>query len=144
MVRCEVFLVQTVFTDVTPQMAVWREEIFGPVLAVMTFRTEAEALSRPASLKVASRPFPAPYPARVAADNDEVEETGKTWEVVFGKVALREQPDVTSQRLGVKLKCAPSHHSRLPPPRSQPDCHWLPPNHPSVRPAAVVHLPGVT
>jgi len=45
MVRCEVFLVQTVFTDVTPQMAVWREEIFGPVLAVMTFRTEAEALS---------------------------------------------------------------------------------------------------
>ena len=39
------FLEPTVFVDVRPDMRVWREEIFGPVLAVMTFRTEAEAVA---------------------------------------------------------------------------------------------------
>lgn len=34
----------TVFTGVTPQMSLWREEVFGPVLAVTRFDTEAEAL----------------------------------------------------------------------------------------------------
>jgi acyl-CoA reductase-like NAD-dependent aldehyde dehydrogenase len=34
----------TVLDDVAPHMKVAREEIFGPVLAVMTFRDEAEAL----------------------------------------------------------------------------------------------------
>jgi len=34
----------TVFTDVTPDMAIWREEIFGPVLSVRTFSTEEQAL----------------------------------------------------------------------------------------------------
>lgn len=38
------FLRPTVFDRCTPQMRVWREEIFGPVLSVMTFRDEAEAL----------------------------------------------------------------------------------------------------
>jgi betaine-aldehyde dehydrogenase len=61
-----VFLVQTVFTDVTPQMAVWREEIFGPVLAVMTFRTEADALllanDSPFGLAAAVRVPPLPLP----------------------------------------------------------------------------------
>jgi acyl-CoA reductase-like NAD-dependent aldehyde dehydrogenase len=33
-----------VFVDVEPHMSVWREEVFGPVLAVKTFRTEEEAL----------------------------------------------------------------------------------------------------
>lgn len=33
-----------VFAGVKPDMKVWREEIFGPVLSVMTFKTEAEAL----------------------------------------------------------------------------------------------------
>ena len=36
------FVAPTVLTGVTPGMRVWREEIFGPVLA--TFRDEAEAL----------------------------------------------------------------------------------------------------
>jgi 4-(gamma-glutamylamino)butanal dehydrogenase len=34
----------TVLDQVTPQMAVAREEIFGPVLSVLTFREESEAL----------------------------------------------------------------------------------------------------
>ena len=39
------FYVQpTVFADVTPDMTIAREEIFGPVLAMMPFATEAEAV----------------------------------------------------------------------------------------------------
>jgi acyl-CoA reductase-like NAD-dependent aldehyde dehydrogenase len=34
----------TIFADVTPDMRIAREEIFGPVLSVLTYRTEAEAL----------------------------------------------------------------------------------------------------
>jgi betaine-aldehyde dehydrogenase len=39
------FLSPTIFTDVTPQMRIVREEIFGPVLVVQTFRDEAEAIA---------------------------------------------------------------------------------------------------
>ncbi|AOV16533.1 aldehyde dehydrogenase [Acidihalobacter aeolianus] len=39
------FLEPTVFVDVRREMRIWREEIFGPVLAVMTFGDEAEALA---------------------------------------------------------------------------------------------------
>ncbi len=38
------FVAPTVFTDVTPQMRIVREEIFGPVLVVQTFEGEAEAI----------------------------------------------------------------------------------------------------
>ncbi|MGE0214333.1 aldehyde dehydrogenase [Mycolicibacterium sp.] len=38
------FVEPTVFTDVTPDMTVVREEVFGPVLAVYRFSTEDEAL----------------------------------------------------------------------------------------------------
>jgi aldehyde dehydrogenase (NAD+) len=38
------FVQPTVFVDVTPAMTIAREEIFGPVLAVMTYASEAEAL----------------------------------------------------------------------------------------------------
>ena len=34
----------TIFSDVTPDMTIAREEIFGPVLSVLTYRTEAEAI----------------------------------------------------------------------------------------------------
>ena len=34
----------TIFTDVRPEMKLFREEVFGPVLAVMRFRDEDEAL----------------------------------------------------------------------------------------------------
>ena len=35
----------TIFTDVTPDMQIWREEVFGPVLAVTSFRSESEAVA---------------------------------------------------------------------------------------------------
>lgn len=35
----------TVFADVTPDMTIYREEIFGPVLAISPFEDEAEAIS---------------------------------------------------------------------------------------------------
>ena len=43
--RSKGFFVQpTVFTHVKPPMQIWREEIFGPVLAAATFSTEEEAI----------------------------------------------------------------------------------------------------
>jgi betaine-aldehyde dehydrogenase len=39
------FVAPTVFTEVTPNMRIWLEEIFGPVLSTMTFATEAEAIA---------------------------------------------------------------------------------------------------
>lgn len=38
------FIKPTVFVDVAPEMTIAREEIFGPVLAVIPYSTEAEAL----------------------------------------------------------------------------------------------------
>lgn len=38
------FLAPTVLTDVTPEMRIAREEVFGPVLVVMPFEDEAEAV----------------------------------------------------------------------------------------------------
>lgn len=39
------FVEPTIFADVAPSARIWREEIFGPVLAVTTFDTEGEALA---------------------------------------------------------------------------------------------------
>lgn len=39
------FVPPTIYTDVPTDNTVWREEIFGPVLAVRTFDTEAEAIA---------------------------------------------------------------------------------------------------
>lgn len=39
------FVPPTVFADVTPEMKIFQQEIFGPVLCVSRFRTEEEALS---------------------------------------------------------------------------------------------------
>ena len=38
------FVPPTVFADVTPEMTIFREEIFGPVVSVTPFDTEEEAL----------------------------------------------------------------------------------------------------
>ncbi|NMC81045.1 MAG: aldehyde dehydrogenase family protein [Chloroflexi bacterium] len=38
------FMWPTIFTDVTPEMRVYREEVFGPVLSVIKFSTEEEAV----------------------------------------------------------------------------------------------------
>ncbi|MGI6211845.1 MAG: aldehyde dehydrogenase [Anaerovoracaceae bacterium] len=38
------FVEPTIFTDVTRDMTIWREEIFGPVLSIMPFETEEEAI----------------------------------------------------------------------------------------------------
>ncbi len=35
----------TVFADVTPDMTIWQEEIFGPVLVITTYESEEEALA---------------------------------------------------------------------------------------------------
>ncbi len=40
------FLEPTVFADVTDEMSIAREEIFGPVMSVLTFDTEEEVLAR--------------------------------------------------------------------------------------------------
>ncbi len=39
------FLEPTVFTKMTPQMRIWREEIFGPVVGVTVFSSEDEAIN---------------------------------------------------------------------------------------------------
>ncbi|HVE71316.1 MAG TPA: aldehyde dehydrogenase family protein [Thermoanaerobaculia bacterium] len=39
------YLEPTVFLDAKPEMSIVREEIFGPVVAVMPFRTEAEGIA---------------------------------------------------------------------------------------------------
>jgi betaine-aldehyde dehydrogenase len=39
------FIEPTIFTDVPTDSALWREEIFGPVLCVRTFATEEEAIA---------------------------------------------------------------------------------------------------
>jgi acyl-CoA reductase-like NAD-dependent aldehyde dehydrogenase len=38
------FVVPTIFASVSPDMAILREKIFGPVLTVMTFNTVAEVV----------------------------------------------------------------------------------------------------
>jgi betaine-aldehyde dehydrogenase len=38
------FVSPTIFTNVTPDMKIFREEIFGPVLAITTFKTEKQAI----------------------------------------------------------------------------------------------------
>lgn len=38
------FIEPTVFVNVTPEMTIWKEEIFGPVLSVRTFSTEEQAI----------------------------------------------------------------------------------------------------
>ena len=40
------FMAPTVFADVTDDMSLAREEVFGPVMAVLDFETEAEVLAR--------------------------------------------------------------------------------------------------
>jgi betaine-aldehyde dehydrogenase len=39
------YVAPTVFTDVTPDMRIANEEIFGPVISIMTWRDEAEAIA---------------------------------------------------------------------------------------------------
>jgi len=39
------YIEPTVFTDVPRESALWREEVFGPVLAVGTFHSEDEAIA---------------------------------------------------------------------------------------------------
>src|SRR3989338_11478255 len=34
----------TILTNVKPNMRVWKEEVFGPVLPIVTFKTEEEAI----------------------------------------------------------------------------------------------------
>ena len=36
----------TILTHVTPDMRIWREEVFGPVLPIVSFKTEAEGIAK--------------------------------------------------------------------------------------------------
>ena len=45
------FFEPTIFRDVHPDMKIARDEIFGPVLAVMTFRTEEDAIAMGADVR---------------------------------------------------------------------------------------------
>mgnify|MGYP001317978901 FL=1 len=38
------FVRPTAFADVTPEMRIWKEEVFGPLLVIATYETEEEAL----------------------------------------------------------------------------------------------------
>lgn len=38
------FYPPTLLTNITPNMSVWNEEVFGPVLPIVTFKTEEEAI----------------------------------------------------------------------------------------------------
>ena len=40
------FLQPTVFDGVTPEMTIAKEEIFGPVLSVLTFKDEEDAIAK--------------------------------------------------------------------------------------------------
>ncbi|KAJ7058876.1 aldehyde dehydrogenase [Mycena amicta] len=40
------FIQPTIFTDVTPEMTIAKEEIFGPVVAIMKFKTEEEVIEK--------------------------------------------------------------------------------------------------
>jgi len=40
------FVEQTVFAECTDDMSICREEIFGPVMSVLTFKTEEEVVAR--------------------------------------------------------------------------------------------------
>ena len=42
---CSYYVQPTVFVDVNPDMTIWREEIFGPVLSVRKFTSEDEAVA---------------------------------------------------------------------------------------------------
>jgi succinate-semialdehyde dehydrogenase/glutarate-semialdehyde dehydrogenase len=39
------YYLPTLITDINPQMRIWREETFGPVLPIVTFKTEEEAIA---------------------------------------------------------------------------------------------------
>ena len=39
------FVQPTAFSDVTPDMTIWKEEVFGPVLTITTYESEEEALA---------------------------------------------------------------------------------------------------
>ena len=40
------FIAPTVFTDVTDNMSIYREEVFGPFVVISSFKTEGEAITR--------------------------------------------------------------------------------------------------
>ncbi len=39
------FYAPTVLSGVTPEMRIWKEEVFGPVMVVVPFKSDAEAIA---------------------------------------------------------------------------------------------------
>ena len=48
------YVAPTVFTDCADDMAIVREEIFGPVMSILAFETEEEAIARANATATAS------------------------------------------------------------------------------------------
>ena len=54
------YFLPTILTGVMPEMRVFREEVFGPVLALMSYDTEEEAIRWPTTRNTASPPTSGP------------------------------------------------------------------------------------
>jgi aldehyde dehydrogenase (NAD+) len=65
--EADLYIAPTLLTNVTPQMKVMQEEIFGPILPVMTFRDRDEAVAR---INALPRPLSMYVFARQAPDVD--------------------------------------------------------------------------
>ena len=63
--RSGYYLEPTIFTNVTDGMKIAREEIFGPVMSIIKYKTFEEAIQRANSTEVCRRPRPASRCARM-------------------------------------------------------------------------------
>ena len=52
------FVEPTIFADVPRDARIWKEEIFGPVLSVTTFKSEDEAVSQLPTTAISALPRP--------------------------------------------------------------------------------------
>ena len=59
-IRQRRFVAPTVFTDCTDDMTIVREEIFGPVMSILTFETEEEVIRAPTTPTSAWPPASSP------------------------------------------------------------------------------------
>ena len=120
----------------------------GVCLVYKPLELQPSPRAKAAKAAPAAAPAPEPEPEPAAAVVEEMAEVeeDKTWEVMFGKVAVRQQPDVTSERLGIKLKCDPiasSTRSANQPPCRCP-CSRCPTPTPPSPPPFLLHLSGAS
>jgi len=76
------FAAPMLFSDVQPAMRIAREEFFGPVLSVLTFRTPTRRWPRPTTRRTASRPGCGPRRVRECF----------TWRNIFARASCGPTP----------------------------------------------------